>query len=402
MDRERFLISKFKIISFLLYIITIFSIDEGYFPKYNYLKYFCVVVIAVYLFVNFRAFMTRINFTLNCAILAFCLFSIVSSYMHRGETTRDPFLASIVFMVSFAEAFFFFELAAIRNRTGELVTQYYWLTLCCTVAVDIAAVFMPGLKLAHGNYICGTKFSVAYLHVILIALYMSKEWVTQRRKNKRTVVLIILSMWAIWISSYVECNTGMIGALLLLVLFLVPEKMKLWLCSFKTMVIFTLVPVLFYFFYEVILLNSTVQNLVVGVLGRELTLTGRTIIYESLPMIFASHFWTGYGYGTTYEITKRFIGFADTQNCWTEWTMMVGMVGVVLLALVLILSFRKCSRMESQSGFPIVALICIYFVMGCVEITMSITFFALVAILYGMGIEKEINQESDLYWKDRQ
>lgn len=400
MDKERFLISIFKIVSFLLYIITIFSIDEGYFPKYNYLKYFCVTMIAVYLFVNFRAFMTRKNLPLNCAILAFCLFSIASSYMHRGETTRDPFLASIVFMASFAEAFFLFELAAARNRTEELIMQYYWLTLCCTVAVDIAAVFMPGLKSAYGNYICGTKFSVAYLHVILIALYMSKEWVTQGRRDKRIVMLIILSVWAIWISSYVECNTGMIGALLLLVLFLAPEKMKSWLCSFKTMVIFTLVPVLFYFFYEVILLNSTVQNFVVEVLGRELTLTGRTIIYEKLPMIFATHFGTGYGYGTTYEITKRFTGFADTQNCWTEWMMMVGMVGVALLALVLILSFRKCSRMESQSGFTIVALICIYFVMGCVEITMSITFFGLVAILYGLGIEQEISQEKELYFKD--
>lgn len=397
MGGKELLISKFKIISFLLYIITIFSIDDGYFLQYNYLKYFCIAVIAVYLFVNFKIFMTGKNLLLNCAILSFCLFTIISSYMNRGETTRDPFLAAIVFMATFAEAFFVFEIAAEENRIGELINQYYWLTLFCTIIVDVAAVFLPGLKSAYGNYICGTKFSVAYLHVILIALYMSKEWLKRERIGKRNVVLIVLSVWTIWMSSYVECNTGMIGALILVALFLAPENIKAWLCSFKTMIVFALLPVLFFFFYEMILLNSTVQNLVVNVFSRELTLTGRTIIYEKLPIVFANHFWTGYGYGTTYEVTMRYIGYADTQNCWTEWMMMAGMVGVVLLALVLILSFRKCGRIEYGDGFPIVAIICIYFVMGCVEITMGISFFALVAILNGIGIEQELRLETEGY-----
>lgn len=389
MERGKFKVSTFKIVSFLLYIITIFTVDEGYFPKYNYLKYFCIVVIAVYLLANYRFFMTRRNRTLNRAIIVFCLFSIAASYLRRDEIIiRDPFLSAIVFMATLAETFFFLEVAAEKERIGEIITQFYRFTLFCAIVVDIAAIFIPGLKSSYGNYLCGTKFSVSYLHIILIALYMSKEWLNQDRKDKRYIALIIMSVWAIWISRYVNCNTGMIGAVLLFVAFMISEKIKTWLCSLKTMIIFTLVPALFYFFYEFILLNSTVQNIVVGTLGRELTLTGRTIIYDKLPSVFASHFWTGYGYGTTYEVTKRYIGFADTQNCWTEWMMMVGIVGVVLLAFVLIIVFKKINTMKPHRGFPIVAIICIFFIMGCVEITMGISFFCLVSILYGIETEK--------------
>ena len=83
-------------------------------------------------------------------------------------------------------------------------------------------------------------------------------------------------------------------------------------------------------------------ELLVSVLGRDLTLTGRTDIWEALRFVIIDRPWLGYGYGAFWAIGSEPADFVKdivqwdvptAHNGWIETWLSVGLVGMGLFAL---------------------------------------------------------------------
>lgn len=102
-------------------------------------------------------------------------------------------------------------------------------------------------------------------------------------------------------------------------------------------------------------------DLLVAALGRDLTLTGRTDIWEAAAPAVAARPWLGYGYyafwlpenGPAYWVREAVAWqVASAHSSWLELALGMGRVGVVLFALQLIATLRRgaSALLNAQAG----------------------------------------------------
>jgi O-antigen ligase len=93
-----------------------------------------------------------------------------------------------------------------------------------------------------------------------------------------------------------------------------------------------------------------VPDLLVAALGRDLTLTGRTDIWEAAAPAVAAQPWLGYGYyafwlpenGPAYWVREAVAWqVASAHSSWLELALGMGRIGVLLFALQLIATLRR-------------------------------------------------------------
>ena len=99
----------------------------------------------------------------------------------------------------------------------------------------------------------------------------------------------------------------------------------------------------------------------------------------------------GFGYGSTYEICLRYIGFADTQNALMEWIMQIGILGTGLFCLII---YNCVSKLHKTFGLYtewvwLLAFLYTYVILGMIEITYSsMQFIGALLVIYFMGEKK--------------
>ena len=204
------------------------------------------------------------------------------------------------------------------------------------------------------------------------------------------MVIALIFLLSTYITVKVECSTGLVGEILLIILLVLPYNLKK---IFYKPISFTIAVILSFLFsviYEIVLANPLIQNLVEIYLSKELTLTGRTYIYAMLPKVLKGHYMMGYGYGTTYEVCEKYIGFADTQNAVTEWIMQIGIVGVIILMIIFCKIFSKVQECikndvnnEVKKYAVLIDYIYILVILGTVEITIDNIFWGVMALIFG-------------------
>lgn len=108
------------------------------------------------------------------------------------------------------------------------------------------------------------------------------------------------------------------------------------------------------FIYIVINLQSRFEGVLVKFLGRDLTLTGRTYIWESIFDNFTTKMLWGYGYGTFWgynpELENKIIaGYTNkiggvvvhgSHNGFIELMLQIGLIGTIMFIFIIILSGR--------------------------------------------------------------
>lgn len=385
---KKYTVSITKIILFLIYIMEFSNFYIGFFPQFQYIKYISICIVAIYLFKNASIFMRVEHIKLNGMLVLFALAMFYPSILYMNNYERNPLLATIVFWVIQAETFLTMEVMCVNNKMGMVVQYYYKLTLLWTLLTDILTIFLTSVFTTRaGNYLVGTKFTVSYLHLLLIALLMTKDRIVKRNKIISNSALFVTLIWSAFIIIRVQCNTGLIGLVLLFIILATPKKIKIGLCSPLLFTTTVLMSTAFSIGYEAVLANPSIQHFISYYLKRELTLTGRTYIYAMMPKILKGHYAIGYGYGTTYEVCRHFTGFADTQNAILEWIVQLGVVGTIILVVFFLCTFKKmklCREDNLLKCMPLVGYIYSMVLLGTVEITFDNLFFGTVAIVYGL------------------
>lgn len=388
-------ISISSIIIVFLYILQF--VGMPYTPWFNYIKYFLILIIGIYIFKNFRLITKRKYLAVNSIAVIFSVLVVFSSFINRELVSgRNIFFAAIIFCVTMLEAFFGFEILLGLGHLKKMLKLFRNCAIAEILICDFLLLVLPDIFWKGGiNCIIGSKFTVMYTHLWTIMFVLIYRFIKNRRIFNLSFALMFL--WTVFISIKVDCVTGLLGVVVFSALMMVIVKFNKIILNPVTLVILLAASFAFIFLYDLALGNSVVRNLIVNVFGRQNTMNSRLKIYGLALEYLQGHFLFGVGYGSAYELGMAYGGFANTQNSILDWIWQAGIPATIIMLALIILCFTKMSKIneisESKENlrylYPAAALIYVYIFLGSVEITMSNSFFALCAIGYIMA-EQEI------------
>lgn len=385
----------------LIYLLVFFSTT---YISYNPIRYILLVAVALMVLPNAKVLFVRDNRAINVSMAAFCIAVLVVSYINRnGYIERNPFLAAIVFVATLVEFTMTVEIFCQSDAMSDLLHVFYWMTFWIVVATDLLILFTNvHLRFGGDVFLVGTKFSVIYMHFYLIAFFFADKRIRLQSVSKKSfmdkMVLILLLAITMMMSIKLGTATGIIGTAALLLFLWISDANINCILNSKSFLVAFLASVLFAIFVEVVLSNSVVTYVITQLLGKDITLTCRTVIYSMFPKIMENHWMWGFGYGTGYEVLMRY-GIVDAQNGIFDWVQQVGVLGTLLLTIWLSISMKR-AKVEldiNASGVKsLTALVYVFILLATVEITYSSKFLAVIVLLYGAKMQNMREQERAL------
>ena len=379
-NRYLFRIEKYIPVSFTaLAVFSCYAITFVGFPWfgfYNKAKYLLLAFVFAYIAYNYRFLKSNhIPVTEKVSLALYIAASYVASFLNLGEVQGTNLVAQCTIQCGALLAnFLLLIIVCNKNRQKSMLEIYFWTSVLLYIASDLS-VF--GRIIIDGNYLIGTKFQIAYLHIrtlALIILYV-KDWNISKK-----VLLCALIAETFLINIITGCATGLVGTVLfILFLFLYFKRARIVQNPF-TNIIVLLVCAAFPFWYELIINSSFVKVLVEAVLQKQLTLTGRTVIYSRIPQLFGDYVLCGYGINSNMEICRRW-GAINIQNGMLKVLMESGIVGAVMILILYFSVFwrgRKCEKITQQ---VLSAFLLVFSVLSSIEISIGVDTLAVLVYL---------------------
>ena len=384
---------KLEIVCILLYIIAFSLINQSFWSGYDYLKYSIIVIIGIYLLFNIRILLSKDFRIINILLISFSVLTVFLSYLHRDTLTyRNPFLASIVFVLIVLEIFGVFEIVSQKHKSPAVLDIYFKITAVWCIFLDLCVFLYPQLIIKEGVYIVGTKFQISYINILFIALFLSTNSLSDN-SLKKNMTLMILLLLGVSVSIKVNCMTGVVGTVAIIVLYVLFSKKYRLLRSPVTLSLSFVLCGIFPFICGTILSNSYVQKIITEIFNRTSTLTGREIIYQMLPDILKGHLLTGYGVGSEFEVFQRCSGFPNSQNGVMSWVLEFGLIATLILISALVAVFYYMKDKKSNILLPLVLFVYTFILIGTVEICFYYTFYGIFAIILCFA-------KDDQFWSD--
>lgn len=380
-------VSKASLIAISIFLTQFVTLP--YLPGYNMIKYIFIVIAGGYVGTRYKSIIKRKYAWINIFSLVFSGILLWTSFQNRNRiTNRNPFLAAIVFVALFLICLFFMEIMIEYNKISHILDIFYKTNLVILLINDALILVYPNLYLSFGEkYFIGTKFEVVYLHFLLLCLYIARSKVSYYKN----VIVLGMLLWTFFIGIQVKCSTGLVGVVIIIILMIIIKKRE---NIFLNPIIYGGVQIacfVFVFFCEIILNNSTVQHIIVNILGKNLTMSGRANIYIKVPMLLTSHhtWMTGFGYATSYELGRKLGGFPDTQNGILEWIWYAGIPTTIIMLILFMLILYVSQKVMKVNIVKIRSLLVFLYlltILGTVEITITQMYFAILVCVMGVGL----------------
>lgn len=382
-------------------IILVFAVFNLMFSSYfystkltNFLQAISLVAIAFIVFIDFlykkrariliESDFEKIFFSI--LFIAYISLVCISTYINRNNhTITNSTMSCIAYVIMLIFLYFGYDSILDENFIYNMNVLLFFIGMSCVIN-DI--LFFPHITEARisQNYLFSGKFAVAYMHLEWIAFYIFKQSINKIRSPRYKINVTLLSLYSLIICILVDCTTGIVGLILLIVIiFLISNKVVLnpfvWLISLISSYSFVI-------FYDKILSIGWIRYIIVDCLHRSITLTGRTFIYDQLPKILEGHYLWGYGFGSDYE-TWQIWGYriANSQNAIVHLIIEQGTISVIVL--IILCLFVLICAVHDKKIIPIVAMIYVLTFLGTVEITFTLNFVSL--FLFVFLVSKKIN-----------
>jgi hypothetical protein len=361
-------------------------INMSYLQAYNLMKYAILAAVALYMLPRIKMAFTRayrrIDIVLFCLLLTILLTSFFGNTGRFIE--RNVFLAAIVHSAVVLEAFLLFQYFDYKHILRRVIRNIYYLTLFYVIVTDISILALPVIFERYGVYLVGTKFWVSYLHIQLIALY----WARSIRDddiltNRNKIVIAILFALTCFIVRTVDCATGIVACVIILLLLLFGKTVWKLLLKPVAPIITLLVSCTALLSGDYILNIPLVQKIIETGLNRSLTITGRTRVYENIVSLFPDNrIWTGYGHGSSYEVSMMLIHSPNSQNGLVNILLQYGVFGAVLLFLLMYSVFKAGANSKNIAvALPFISLLYVYILLASVEITLELNSLVLLSLI---------------------
>lgn len=387
-----FCVSTFALLEHVTISIGAFS------PIKLYLMYVGFICILTQIKTISRCLLKKKYFYILLVGFLFCMFMGFSMLANRGSSMGMPLYNTIRFLLYFVELFALMIILAETGRGQATLKFLFWYTLLIVLVNDMlmfSRVITFGTA-RHESYIIGTKFSVSYLHMDLLTL-----WLMVYAKNRRSGkggkwVVLLATVFIVLVTIRTNCMTGMLGCILMAGMFTWLQARKgRWLLKLAAPGVFTLaiaVSVLFIFIVEVVVNISAVRYVVEEVLNRDTSITGRTNIYQMFVENMQGHWLQGYGYGNDNETAMSLFGYANVQNGLLQWVLQIGIPATLCMLAVFVQVFRQLKRSDGDRRMrvmPLVILVYIYIVLATIETTFNMAFIMWFALIFMLIAEKQ-------------
>lgn len=382
LSKKTIKVAPISIISFLLFsnLISIIYIQS---PLYTLIQYICLLIVFMYV-VSKAKYVRAIDmlFLIPAFIMMACI--VISSYLNHinSAALRESIYYA---MLNFTMCMFLVEAGNTGKLDKLLLGGKIYLLILLTIN-DLLMIFMPrtfynisGRDI--GTTLLGNKFNVAYAHLILMFLLIYEEKNEKKRDKKVVAYVILVSVLCV----FVECTTSLLASWVFLVLYFLPKNIKK-IASNPLMFagVFFLTAFLLLLFNG-ILEWAPIRYLIVDVLQRDITLTGRMNVYGYIYSIVSKSKWWGYGYGT--DIVLRVsTWYANAQNALWDFIIRYGFITAITLFIYTMISVCKyfaynldCLR---KRNWLIFAMLYVYLFIGIGEIVFNKQFFFFVALLW--------------------
>ena len=349
--------------------IMLILLYHAVFVRFPYLYIQRIIVIILFMLIFPEIRFRRKDMSLLFMLGIYSVLTLVSSFLNKDNYVYTHTLVGGLFHAVMVFEILQVFMYALKVRGMEFVIQIFlFLSFMYVLLNDILVIFYP--RMFGYEYLVGNKFLVSYKHIELITLYCM---------GKRKNIFVLFGIFAIsfYMSAKVNCMTGAVGLGILGILLFVRAESLLQkrqiLCG--VMGISGAFPFVYDFFTGI----YPIQYFIVNILHRTRGMTGRTVIFDYLPLILKNHLFFGYGYNTSYEV---WIGATDwypnAQNGFWNCVCEQGIICAVLLVMIAV----YVTGLKGKSYYPLICMIYVYAILGTVEITMDITFIAWLLFLY--------------------
>ncbi|MCU7204085.1 O-antigen ligase family protein [Turicibacter sp. TA25] len=280
----------------------------------------------------------------------------------------------------------FFILSYITEKIDYLfiIKILYKLALIYIILTDLLIFINPHYFMKNGEYyLVGNKFSVGYLHLQLIVLFFMYTNLNKKFKFSRYLIGILYILLTIIIAIKVDCMTTIIGLfILLLFLFFIPRKIT---TKPDVFLLILLVSNLALLSYDRILNIPSIQYFITQILNRDISLTGRTVIYDNIPKLMQGKVLLGYGYGSSYETWMKYINLPNSQNALIDIIIEQGLFAVIFLLIIIYFVIKRINLKDKNIihiYYPALVMLYVYSILGAVEITINISYIFWLSLIY--------------------
>ena len=319
------------------------------------------------------------------------LLTAASIYDKDIVPVYNPVTFTLMFEGYIIQALCLVLYALVKGRVMDFFNFTFRVMAGLAIVTDL--LMFAGIHFTDGafeTYLIGTKFDIVYMHMNLMTLYFVKMKMGRKQKKEVKLPLRLLLTFLVInvvVSLRVDCNTGMLGSMLIVLITYICDRSqrareKVF-GSVKFFLLITAISTLFAYYIFWILNMPIVQHIIVDQLGRSLTLTGRTDIYELFPVVMKEHWLWGYGLGNSYPVCWSLFGYTDVQNAVLQWVIQIGVPASVCMVLIFAYIVSYYRRKERKlSVAPMLALLYVYLLLGTVEITVNNNFWLFIIMLF--------------------
>lgn len=273
----------------------------------------------------------------------------------------------------------FLGFAQLKEKYGLFgaLSSLFWPLLLVCLANDFV-VFAAHMNNSESSYLIGNKFSTGDIHSLLIVVYGTLLAERHGYVVYNWGIFWIFVVETVLVLIKASAMTALLGFLLAVaVVVVIPSKVKSY-CSKGAVYIGVLAIANIVFFSSGMMLqNPYVQSFIQDVLGRSLTMTGRTPIYDSLGFIIGASPYVGYGYGNT--IVERVVGWGNAQNGVADIVVMYGLVGLVSFGLM-VYHVLDNKEKRNEKALSLIGVLYGMILTSLVEVSFGIAFFFALAV----------------------
>lgn len=385
---------KYFIVLFILPFIGINVINDNILLS-SASKMVVSIIGYLMLFENFNYNKNILNIKLILLVMLYSFIILFSAVINNNITigmiyTNFVYIGFIIYINYCMKDFKNFI-----NALNILVTLLIIYNLILAIFVQSSYMYIGyqgSQKVFVGTFESRNGISMVMIPAIAFILIRS-EYIYEKVRNK-DILLCFMVLIIILLS---KSSTGFIVGSLLVIYVLLLKKIKINININKLMSIYTII----YTQVVIFRIQETVfRGFIENTLQKNVTLTGRTLIWDFIMKIIPNSLIFGYGRNDIIAQNAIIRDVTEAHNGLLEILLCTGIIGLFVFILILLNAFRALNKSNSKISYILSMAIFLYFCIALTESAFTYTKIGFwILIIISSNIEKIIKQKDNLEYQ---
>lgn len=385
---------KYFIVLFILPFIGINVIDSNILLS-SASKMVVSIIGYLMLFENFNYNKNILNIKLILLVMLYSFIILFSAVINNNITmgmiyTNFVYIGFIIYINYCMKDFKNFI-----NALNILFTLLIIYNLILAIFVKSSYMYIGyqgSQKVFVGTFESRNGISMVMIPAIAFILIRS-EYIYEKVRNK-DILLCFMVLIIILLS---KSSTGFIVGSLLVIYVLLLKKIKINININKLMSIYTII----YTQVVIFRIQETVfRGFIENTLQKNVTLTGRTLIWDFIMKIIPNSLIFGYGRNDIIAQNAIIRDVTEAHNGLLEILLCTGIIGLFVFILILLNVFKALNKSNSKISYILSMAIFLYFCIALTESAFTYTKIGFwILIIISSNIEKIIKQKDNLEYQ---